>query len=176
MKSIKCVLAWLLSAGCSGDDSETDSQPLEAPSNIDQAWLIRSQTCDGAPVSPDDDFSYYRFDDSHVVRVETFSNEEASICLIGYVYDEVVSEENPGTSSFERLATLTAAGTKTTCWRKEGGEAVEPPTSDEVGTFGPEIVAMEMVVTAEGVTLNLGDAPGCNGTLNVALEPGESPI
>jgi hypothetical protein len=161
------VLLLLLSA-CGGNEEPDDAAPL-VPEDINQIWDIRSMTCAGAELAPTAG-EYYRLDSSHVVRIEKTSEDDASLCRMAYVFNKLITSTHLGTAAYEEGSTLQSAGTKVTCWNKVNGAAVEPPTSDTIGEFGPESRGLQMNTTAETVTLTLGAGSRCTtGNLEVVL-------
>jgi hypothetical protein len=158
----------ILLAACGGSEEPEGAAPL-VPKDIDQIWDIRNMTCAGAGLTANPG-EYYRLDAGHVVRIEKTSEDDASVCRMAYVFNKLVSSSNLGAAAYEEGATLQSAGTKTTCWGKQDGATVEPPTSDTVGEFGPETRGFEMATTAETVTLELGAGTRCpDGILSVEL-------
>ena len=53
---------------------------------------------------------------------------------------------------------------------QENGATVDPPISNEVGTFGPEDVTVVMKSRLDGMSLDLARSPACKtGVLHVEL-------
>ena len=160
------ILFMTTAVGCTSDEADKQAMP---PDDINQIWKIKSQTCGGAPLDAGTTLNY-RFDDNFVVRVEKTANDEMHECNTGYLYNQVVSSTESGTS-YRQTATLTASATKIQCWIKRDGMRVEPP-ADDVGEFGPELIDMTMVVSSnDSLALDLVHAPACpSGTLHAHCE------
>jgi hypothetical protein len=156
----------LFASACGGDE---DTTPPLQPTDVQQVWDIRAMTCNGAPLAPLAG-EYYRLDASHVVRIEKTTDDATSVCRAGFVFDKAISSSGVVGSTYEEEATLVDAGMKTTCWAKQNGMEVEPPTSDTLGEFGPETRGFKMSTTPDTVTLEMGPGSRCSeGTLVVEL-------
>jgi len=139
------------------------------PDDPNRIWDIQTQTCNGGAVQSTD--VYYKFQKGYLVRVEKKSEDANSVCRIGYIYSRIGGSMNTTSAEYDETATLQSAGTKTTCWQKQNGQQVEPPISNQTGTFGPEQINMKLVATPTGLSLDLDGSPACAaGTLHIQLK------
>jgi hypothetical protein len=160
---VVCVLGL---GGCASDGDEAPGE-VELPSDIAVNWTIVNQQCDGASYS--DAARHYKLDASHVVRVDRTSQTAEQICDTAFVYTFILDRKGTEGDALVATGVLTAAGTKTVCRRVEAGQPVDPPISEETGTFGPETIASSLTVTADDVVLAMTGVGTCTGTLRVQL-------
>ena len=141
--------------------------------NIKDTWLVTSKTCNGAVISIKR-HEAYKLDSAHFVRVELLSEDDTSLCKIGFVYGRIIaSTENssPGSSTqYSETGTLRSSLAKRTCWKKESGSVVYPPVTEDVVEFGPEQIAFKLVATTGSRHVDLEKVKECpNGILHLVL-------
>lgn len=171
---------FLIVLGACGNNPDSSKNPVEpknqlGPSSFDikDTWRVTSKSCNGVTVAAKA-HEAYKIDRDHFVSIEKISEDESSLCKIGYVYDRIINSFETTSSEsknrYNETAILKGSQAKKTCWRKEAGSVVLPPTSEDVVQFGPQQLEFKLAATAEVLSIDLAKPTECpQGTLHLTL-------
>ncbi len=170
LQNLLFFLFSLLLVSCGSDTKSGGESPVTGPFLLTEKWNIVSKQCEKTNL-PLFTGESYQVDADHFIRTVQNSENATELCKTAFIFDRTISKHAPKDLGYLESGVIKSSKAKTTCWKKENGTAVNPPTSENIYDFGPETYSFEVLRSGKLAAFTFKNSPECpNGMAALILQ------